>query len=76
MQLEGDIRPVFQQMLTLSAWIDVARALNGTLSGASDPEWYDEWQVVGRYVNVTLDGPVRFVGDGLISILAVAVPPV
>ena len=56
MQLEGDIRPVFQQMLTLSAWIDVARALNGTLSGASDPEWYDEWQVVGRYVNVTLDG--------------------
>jgi len=56
MQLEGDIRPVFQQMLTLSAWIDVARALNGKPSGASDPEWYDEWQAVGRYVNVTLDG--------------------
>ncbi len=56
MQLEGDIRPVFQQMLTLSAWIDVARALSGTPSRASDPEWHDEWQVIGRYVNVTLDG--------------------
>jgi pimeloyl-ACP methyl ester carboxylesterase len=56
MSFEGDIRPVFQQMLTLSAWVDVARTLTATPAVAADPVWHDEWQAVGRYVNVELDG--------------------
>jgi pimeloyl-ACP methyl ester carboxylesterase len=56
MQFEGDIRPVFQQMTTLSAWLDVARALNGVSNVAANPDWHDEWQAVGRYVNVSVDG--------------------
>ena len=55
MQFEGDIRPVFQQMTTMSAWLDVARALNGVANVAANPDWHDEWQAVGRYVNVSVD---------------------
>ena len=43
-------------MLTLSNWVEVGRKLNGTPTIASDPEWLDEYQAVGRYINVELDG--------------------
>lgn len=56
MRFEGDIRLVFQQMLTLSAWVDIARGLNGTVVRAAEPEFHDDWQAVGRYTNVTVDG--------------------
>ena len=56
MQLEGDIRPLLQQLETFSRWIMVGRGLNGPLTRAPDPEWHEHWQAVGRYVNVELDG--------------------
>jgi pimeloyl-ACP methyl ester carboxylesterase len=56
MQLEGDIRPLFQHMTVFSRWLTLARMLNGKPEVAPDPEWHDEWQAVGRYVNVPLDG--------------------
>lgn len=56
MQFEGDIRPVFQFMLPLSNWLEVARRLDATPVRAAEPDWHDEWQATGRYVNVTLDG--------------------
>lgn len=56
MQFEGDIRPVFQFMMPLSNWIDVARRLSGTPPRAAEPDWHEDWQATGRYVNVTLDG--------------------
>jgi pimeloyl-ACP methyl ester carboxylesterase len=56
MTVEGDMRMVFQQMLTMSNWVEVGRKLNGTPTIASDPEWLDEYQAVGRYINVELDG--------------------
>lgn len=56
MQVEGDIRPLFQQMLTLSEWVSVARRMNGTPTIAADPPWPEEFQAVGRYTTVELDG--------------------
>jgi len=56
MRFEGDIRPVFQQMSTLSYWVSAGRALNGTMELPPDPPWLDEWQAVGRYANVTVEG--------------------
>ena len=56
MQFEGDIKPVFQHLTTLSYWVRVGRALNGAPELPPDPEWLDDWQAVGRYVNVTVDG--------------------
>lgn len=56
MRFEGDIRPVFQQMATLSEWVNVGRTLNGDVTLAAEPPWLDEWQAVGRYTNVTVDG--------------------
>lgn len=56
MQFEGDIQPVFQHLTTLSYWVGVGRALNGATELPPDPEWHDDWQAVGRYVNVTVDG--------------------
>jgi len=56
MQVEGDLRPLFQQMLTLSDWVRVGRALNGESSIALDPEWPEEFQAVGRYQTVEVDG--------------------
>jgi len=56
MHFEGDVRLLFQQMATFSRWLTVGRALNGPSTVPADPEWQEEWQAVGRYVNVTLDG--------------------
>lgn len=56
MQFEGDIQPVFQQLTNLSYWVSVGRALNGATELPAEPEWLDDWQAVGRYVNVTVDG--------------------
>jgi pimeloyl-ACP methyl ester carboxylesterase len=56
MSVEGDMRPIFQQMLTLSNWVQVGRELNGTPSVAADPAWPDEYQAVGRYINVDVQG--------------------
>ncbi|MGE0857808.1 MAG: alpha/beta fold hydrolase [Gammaproteobacteria bacterium] len=56
MHFEGDIRPLFQFMAGLSAWLEVARGLGGAPARAAEPEWHDAWQATGRYVNVTLDG--------------------
>lgn len=56
MQFEGNVRLLFQQMATLSLWIMAGRALNGTVEPPPDPDWHDEWQAVGRYTNVTIDG--------------------
>ena len=32
------------------------RELQGPLETASDPEFLDDWQAVGRYTNVTVNG--------------------
>jgi len=56
MSVEGDIRPVFQQMTTLSYWIQAGRELNGPLEVPPNTDWQDEWQTVGRYTNVIIDG--------------------
>lgn len=56
MSFEGDIQPVFQQLTTLSYWVGVGRALNGSAELPAEPEWRDDWQAVGRYVNVMVDG--------------------
>lgn len=56
MTFEGDVRPLFQQMSTFSHWLTAGRALNGKSNVPDDPPWLDEWQAVGRYVNVPLDG--------------------
>jgi len=56
MQFEGDVRLLFQQMATFSCWLTVGRALNGTSDVPADPVWEDDWQAVGRYVNVAQDG--------------------
>lgn len=56
MTVEGDIRLLFQQLLTLSEWTKVGRSLNGESSIAAEPEWPDEFQAVGRYQTVEVDG--------------------
>ncbi len=56
MTFEGDMRLMFQQMATFSAWLTVGRALNGPADLPPDPPFQDDWQAVGRYTNVTLDG--------------------
>ncbi len=56
MSVEGDIQSLFQQMLTLSDWVAAGRNLNGTPPVAPDPEWLDDYQAVGRYVNVEVAG--------------------
>ncbi|OUU74097.1 MAG: hypothetical protein CBC29_08105 [Methylococcaceae bacterium TMED69] len=56
MKFDGDIKIVFQQWFTFSNWVRVGRELQGPLVTASDPEFFDEWQAVGRYTNVTIDG--------------------
>ncbi|MEM7467547.1 MAG: alpha/beta hydrolase [Pseudomonadota bacterium] len=56
MQVEGDLRPLFQQMTTLSEWLRVGRELNGKPTIAPDPVWPDEFQAVGRYQTVEVDG--------------------
>ncbi len=56
MTFEGDIQLLMQQMTTFSMWIAVGRNLNGDVVLPADPEWHDEWQAVGRYTNVTVDG--------------------
>ena len=56
MKLEGDVRPVFQQMTTLSYWVQAARELDSPVEIPPNSDWRDEWQTVGRYTNVTIDG--------------------
>ena len=56
MQIEGDMRPMFQQMTTLSEWLRVARHLNGNPNVAADPEWPEDFQATGRYQTVVIDG--------------------
>jgi pimeloyl-ACP methyl ester carboxylesterase len=56
MKFEGNIRPVFQQMTTLSYWVQAARELDSPVEIPSNYDWQDEWQAVGRYTNVTIDG--------------------
>lgn len=56
MSFEGDMRLLFQQMATLSAWILAGRRLNGATELPAEPDWHEHWQAVGRYVNVTVDG--------------------
>ncbi|MGR8947933.1 MAG: alpha/beta fold hydrolase [Gammaproteobacteria bacterium] len=56
MQVEGDLRPLFQQMTTLSEWLRLGRHLNGNPKIAADPDWPDEFQAVGRYQTVNVDG--------------------
>ena len=41
MQIEGDLRPLFQQMTTLSEWLRLGRHLNGNPTIAADPDWPD-----------------------------------
>jgi pimeloyl-ACP methyl ester carboxylesterase len=56
MQFEGDISLLFQQMATLSAWIEVGRSLVGEVRLPDDPVWREDWQATGRYTNVIVDG--------------------
>jgi len=55
-RFEGNIQLVFQQLSTLSHWVKVGRELNGKIDLPADPEFRDEWQAVGRYTNVTVEG--------------------
>ena len=56
MQIEGDLRPLFQQMTTLSEWLRVGRQLNGEPVVAPDPEWPEDFQAVGRYKTIEVNG--------------------
>ena len=56
MLIEGDIRLLFQQMTTLSYWLNAARSLRGETRVAPDPPWPESFQAVGRFANVPLDG--------------------
>ena len=56
MSVEGDLRPLFQQMLTLSEWVNVGRSINGESTIAEEPLWPEEFQAVGRYKTVEIDG--------------------
>ena len=56
MKVDGDIRPIFQQMTTLSYWVQSAREISGPIEVPPNTDWRKEWQTVGRYTNVTIDG--------------------
>ena len=56
MQIEGDLRLMFQQMTTLSEWLRVARQLNGSPTIAEDPAWPETFQASGHYQTVVVDG--------------------
>ena len=56
MVVEGDLQLLFQQMHTLSDWVSVGRLQNGTPTIAAEPPLLDDYQAVGRYVNVVVDG--------------------
>ena len=56
MKFEGNIQLVFQQLSTLAEWVRVGRELNGEIEIPPDPEYLEEWQAVGRYTNVVVDG--------------------
>ena len=56
MRFDGDIKIIFQQWFTFSNWVRAGRGLQGPLETASDPEFLDNWQAVGRYTNVTVNG--------------------
>ncbi len=56
MKFDGNIKIMFQQWFTLSNWVRVGREMKGPLSTANEPEFLEEWQAVGKYTNVTVDG--------------------
>jgi pimeloyl-ACP methyl ester carboxylesterase len=56
MSVEGDLHILFQQMLTMSDWVVAGRHLNGTPTIPEDPKWPEEYQAIGRYTNVIVDG--------------------
>ena len=56
MKFEGNIQLVFQQLSTLSEWVRVGRRLNGKVELPADPVFLEEWQALGRYTNVTVEG--------------------
>lgn len=56
MTFEGNVKLLFQQLITLSHWISAGRSIQGESILAPEPEFYDDWQSVGRYVNVEVNG--------------------
>ena len=56
MKFEGDIKIVFQQWFTLSNWVRAGREMDSQLVTAQEPAFLDDWQAIGKYTNVTVEG--------------------